>query len=122
RNLRSVLLCVFAVLLFHINYVAFCGIPVLLVLHVGREWRGFRSRPRDAWLLLACGAVALALCVPQLIVFVTVHYSGNAEQRGSPLYALTQVLFTLGLGHGVFPMAPISLATAAVLVCAGVYV
>lgn len=122
RNGRTAILCLFAVLMFHINYVTFCSVPVLLVLHVGREWRGFRSRPRDAWLLLAGAAVALAVCIPQLIVFATVHYTRNSGQISSPLYALIQVLFTLGLGHGVFPLALISLVTAAVLVSAGAYV
>lgn len=121
RNVRSALLCVFAIVLFHINYVTFCSVPVLLALHLGREWRNFRQQPRDFWLLLGMAVAAAAICVPQLIVFITVHLQTKSPQQGTPLSALTQILLTLGFGHAVFPLALFPLFTGLVLAAAGLY-
>jgi hypothetical protein len=105
RNARSIILCLMSALLFHINYVTFVAAPTFLAIHLIREWQGFRQKPKDLLLLLTAGSVALLVCIPQLIVFFTVHSRTNLPEQGSPLGAIPQILMTIGLGNAVFPIA-----------------
>jgi len=121
RNARAMALCGAGVLLFHINYVAFCSVPVLLAAHLTREWSTLRRSKHDLAFLLVALCVAFALCVPQLIIFLTVHLKSDIPEQGSAASSLLQTATILGLGSAVFPLAPLPLLTAAVIAVGGLY-
>lgn len=121
RNARSTMLCAVAALLFHINYVAFCSVPVLFAAHLTREWSTLRRCKRDLTFLLVASCVAFALCVPQLIVFLTVHLKSDIPEQGSAVLSLLQTATILGLGSAVFPLAPLPLLAAAAIAIGGTY-
>ena len=118
RTARTVALGASAVLLFHIGYAAFCAVPVLAALHLGRDARNW-ERKDWLYLLLATG-VALLACAPQAWVFIRVHAHNQGSQTGGPIAALIQVALTLILGNAVFPLAVVPIIyAAAILVLIG---
>lgn len=99
---RTILLCVFSVLLLHISYAAFCAAPVLVAVHLLRE-RSNLTR-RDWIILAAAGIVGILASLPQLYTFVHVHYQSKSEQVGSLFSTLSSVATTLLIGNSVFPL------------------
>jgi hypothetical protein len=100
---RSVILGMAAVVLFYLSYAAFCAVPVLLIIHVGREFH--RWPARDIRTLALVAGLALLACLPQLIVFATVQATRTTGQTGSALQSALQLGMTLVLGNAVFPIA-----------------
>jgi hypothetical protein len=107
RTARTVVLGAAVVLLFYVGYAAFCAALVLGVAHLGRDLQEWKLR--DFLVLALCGVLALAVCAPQLLVFLRVHAPNQANQVGSPAKAFLQTALTLVLGNTVFPIAPLPL-------------
>jgi len=113
---RTVVLGASSVVLFHISYAAFCAVPALLAVHLVREWHTFKTGGRDLTFLFVIGGVALALCIPQLLVFVQVHSAHEGRQRGSIIEALASTALTLVIGDAAFPTAAVPILAAFVIV------
>jgi hypothetical protein len=104
----ALVLAAAAVILFHTSYLAVIAAPVLGMLWVSR----YRTmvKPRE-WLWL--GGIILGtalLCLPQAIVFLSVHLPSQSHQRGGLAMAFVQSAITLILGNAVFPLGLIPLA------------
>lgn len=115
RTVRSLILGVAAVLLFHLSYAAVCAVLILILVHVGRDYQEWKRN--EVIGLASMGALALVVCLPQLQVFLHVHMANQGHQTGGPVAALIQTGTTLVVGNAVFPAAPLPILYAAV-VCA----
>lgn len=100
---RSALLVASSVVLLHLSYAALCAAPVLLVAHLFREKDNLRRG--DILFLLLIGLLGLAVCIPQLRVFVGFLSIDNGIQTGSFLSALSQIAITMVVGNALFPVA-----------------
>jgi len=113
RTARSLILGVAAILLFYLSYAAICAGVILLLVHVARDYREWQRT--ELFGLTCIGAVALAVCLPQLQVFLHVHMANQGHQVGGPITALIQTGTTLVVGNAVFPAAPLPILYAVVV-------
>jgi len=72
---------------------------------------GFRRRPIRNWVL--SGAVGLLLALPQIAVFVRVHFPARASQEGSPLRAAARLFHGVFISEAMLPWSPLAVAFAA---------
>ena len=119
RTARAIILTSSAVLLFYVGYIAFLAVPLLVFVHFARDYRELRWR--DFATLAFLGCVALALCLPQLDVFLHVHMQNRGAQVSSPKAALAATAMTLLLGNAVFPIAALPAVFGATAILAFVY-
>lgn len=108
RTIRTVFLTSSAVLLFYIGYLSIVAVPVLLVLHFGRDLSDLKWR--DCSVLVVCGCVAMVLCAPQLDILLHVHFQNCDGQLSNPMAAFIQTMMTLIWGNAVFPIAALPVA------------
>ncbi len=100
---RSIILGIACVILLHLSYAALCAAPVLLVVHLWREKDNLKRS--DIVILLLVGLLGLAVCAPQLRIFLRFVGADNGVQTGSFFAALPQITMTLLVGNAVFPVA-----------------
>jgi hypothetical protein len=93
--------------------------PILLIVWLARDYRSFTRR--DYVVLAICGLIAVAVCAPQMWVFIRVHFPHRSNQVSGPVSALLQTTMTVVLGNAVFPFDILPAAFAAVSVAAGAY-
>lgn len=96
-----------AVVMLHTGYLAFVAVPVLAVLWLARRAAALDRRSLAA--SAATALLALAACLPQVGVLLSVHLIGQGPQRGSHVLALIQSGITLLLGNAVFPLGIVPL-------------
>jgi hypothetical protein len=113
RTARSIVLAVSAILLFHLSYAAVCAVFVLLLVHAGRDYREWKRT--DLLTLMLAGGVAIAVCIPQMLIFLHVHLPNQGHQTGGPITALIQTGTTVILGNAVFPAAPLPILYAVII-------
>ncbi len=90
-----------ATILFHFGYISFIIIPALLLiaLHLRREYLKTEYRT-----VLGLSLVSALLCLPQLIVFFTVHLHNSATQISSYKVAAAGLLLHVMAGQGAYPL------------------
>ncbi|ACK49987.1 conserved hypothetical protein [Methylocella silvestris BL2] len=116
---RTMILAGGIVLLFYVNYETLCAAPVLVVTHLLRERKNFRRG--DIITLFIAGLVGLALCIPQLLIFLEFARGHGANQTSSFLSALSQIAITLVVGNAVFPISVAAGVYTALIAALGVY-
>ena len=119
RTTKAIVLAVGAIVLFYNNYLAVVAAPILLIVWLARDYRSFTRR--DCVVLAICGLIALAVCAPQIWVFIRVHFPHRSNQVSGPVSALVQTMMTVVLGNAVFPFDVLPAAFGAVTVAAVAY-
>lgn len=113
----AALIAVTGAALLHTSYLALIAVPLLGIVWC---WRYRLALDRTTLLAaMLCGALALAVCLPQLLVFREVHLPGGEAQRGGLTLAFAQTATTVLLGNAVFPLAVLP-ALAGLALCSAI--
>jgi hypothetical protein len=112
--LRTVVVGVAGTVLLYLSYAAFCAIPVLVAVHIGRIFCDLRRR--DIVLLGATALIVSFACLPQLLVLARVQIAATNGQVASPAIAFVQTATTLVFGNAIFPIGLAPLLFALIMV------